>query len=67
MKNSIYNVTLFSESRLFDNVNTLKNENLQLTLVNERIRFSGAESVTTAGGEFLVYTKTSYFHHYNYS
>ncbi|CAH1635674.1 unnamed protein product [Spodoptera littoralis] len=37
------------ESRLFDNVNTLKNENLQLTLLNERIRFTGAESVGGTG------------------
>ncbi|XP_026330408.1 autophagy-related protein 16-1 isoform X3 [Hyposmocoma kahamanoa] len=38
------------QSRLFDNVNTLKNENLQLTLVNERIRFSGADSTGGGGG-----------------
>ncbi|KAG6441351.1 hypothetical protein O3G_MSEX001781 [Manduca sexta] len=38
------------QSRLFDNVNTLKNENLQLTLVNERIRFSGTDSVITGTG-----------------
>ncbi|CAH3981641.1 unnamed protein product [Pieris brassicae] len=38
------------QSRLFDNVNTLKNENLQLTLVNERIRFSNTESVSSGGG-----------------
>ncbi|XP_022826192.1 autophagy-related protein 16-1 isoform X2 [Spodoptera litura] len=37
------------QSRLFDNVNTLKNENLQLTLLNERIRFTGAESVSGTG------------------
>ncbi|XP_045767873.1 autophagy-related protein 16 isoform X2 [Maniola jurtina] len=38
------------QSRLFDNVNTLKNENLQLTLLNERIRFSSTESVLNSGG-----------------
>ncbi|XP_045496823.1 autophagy-related protein 16-1 isoform X2 [Colias croceus] len=38
------------QSRLFDNVNTLKNENLQLTLVNERIRYSNTESVSSGGG-----------------
>lgn len=38
------------QSRLFDNVNTLKNENLQLTLLNERIRFSGTDSVLSATG-----------------
>ncbi|VVC92517.1 unnamed protein product, partial [Leptidea sinapis] len=38
------------QSRLFDNVNTLKNENLQLTLVNERIRYSNTESISSAGG-----------------
>ncbi|KAI5632639.1 autophagy protein 16 (ATG16) domain-containing protein [Phthorimaea operculella] len=38
------------QSRLFDNVNTLKNENLQLTLVNERIRYSGTESVLSGAG-----------------
>ncbi|KOB67912.1 Autophagy-related protein [Operophtera brumata] len=37
------------QSRLFDNVNTLKNENLQLQLVNERIRYTGAESVISGG------------------
>ncbi|CAG9120986.1 unnamed protein product [Plutella xylostella] len=37
------------QSRLFDNVNTLKNENLQLTLQNERIRFSGADSIQPGG------------------
>lgn len=41
---------LFSESRLFDNVSTLKNENLQLTLLNERIKFSNTESVLSSGG-----------------
>ncbi|XP_052739703.1 autophagy-related protein 16-1 isoform X2 [Bicyclus anynana] len=38
------------QSRLFDNVSTLKNENLQLTLLNERIRFSSTESVLNSGG-----------------
>ncbi|XP_063635252.1 autophagy-related protein 16-1 isoform X1 [Cydia splendana] len=39
------------QSRLFDNVNTLKNENLQLTLVNERIRYSTSENgLSSAGG-----------------
>uniref|UniRef100_A0A2A4J6Y3 Autophagy-related protein 16 domain-containing protein n=1 Tax=Heliothis virescens TaxID=7102 RepID=A0A2A4J6Y3_HELVI len=38
------------QSRLFDNVNTLKNENLQLTLLNERIRFSGTDSVLSGTG-----------------
>ncbi|CAH2040520.1 unnamed protein product, partial [Iphiclides podalirius] len=39
------------QSRLFDNVNTLKNENLQLTLLNERIRYTSTESVlANAGG-----------------
>ncbi|XP_038218835.1 autophagy-related protein 16-1 isoform X2 [Zerene cesonia] len=38
------------QSRLFDNVNTLKNENLQLTLLNERIRYSNTESVSSGGG-----------------
>ncbi|XP_049870663.1 autophagy-related protein 16-1 isoform X2 [Pectinophora gossypiella] len=38
------------QSRLFDNVNTLKTENLQLTLVNERIRFSGTDSVISGAG-----------------
>ncbi|XP_053606051.1 autophagy-related protein 16-1 isoform X2 [Plodia interpunctella] len=37
------------QSRLFDNVNTLKNENLQLTLVNERIRFTNTDSVVSGG------------------
>ncbi|XP_041988823.1 autophagy-related protein 16-1 isoform X2 [Aricia agestis] len=37
------------QSRLFDNVNTLKNENLQLTLLNERIRYSTTESVSSGG------------------
>lgn len=37
------------QSRLFDNVNTLKNENLHLTLLNERIRFSGTESTGNTG------------------
>ncbi|XP_060802098.1 autophagy-related protein 16-1 isoform X4 [Amyelois transitella] len=37
------------QSRLFDNVNTLRNENLQLTLVNERIRFSNTDSVVPGG------------------
>lgn len=42
------------QSRLFDNVNTLKNENLQLTLLNERIRFSstdGSPSGASASNE----------------
>ncbi|KAJ8719016.1 hypothetical protein PYW07_016572 [Mythimna separata] len=38
------------QSRLFDNVNTLKNENLQLTLLNERIRFTGTDSVLSGTG-----------------
>ncbi|XP_047531600.1 autophagy-related protein 16-1 isoform X1 [Vanessa atalanta] len=38
------------QSRLFDNVSTLKNENLQLTLLNERIRYSNTESVLSSGG-----------------
>ncbi|XP_013139615.1 PREDICTED: autophagy-related protein 16-1 isoform X2 [Papilio polytes] len=39
------------QSRLFDNVNTLKNENLQLTLLNERIRYTSTETVlSNAGG-----------------
>ncbi|CAH0399165.1 unnamed protein product [Chilo suppressalis] len=38
------------QSRLFDNVNTLKNENLQLTLVNERIRYSNTDSSLSGGG-----------------
>lgn len=38
------------QSRLFDNVNTLKNENLQLTLLNERIRFTGTDSVLAGTG-----------------
>ncbi|XP_052748730.1 autophagy-related protein 16-1 isoform X1 [Galleria mellonella] len=37
------------QSRLFDNVNTLKNENLQLTLINERIKYSNADSVISSG------------------
>ncbi|KAJ0177795.1 hypothetical protein K1T71_006668 [Dendrolimus kikuchii] len=38
------------QSRLFDNVNTLKNENLQLTLVNERIRYTSTDGVIASGG-----------------
>ncbi|XP_068627159.1 autophagy-related protein 16-1 isoform X2 [Battus philenor] len=38
------------QSRLFDNVNTLKNENLQLTLLNERIRYTSTESVLSNAG-----------------
>ncbi|XP_072929193.1 autophagy-related protein 16-1 isoform X2 [Epargyreus clarus] len=38
------------QSRLFDNVNTLKNENLQLTLANERIRYSNTESILSNTG-----------------
>ncbi|XP_073952407.1 autophagy-related 16 isoform X2 [Choristoneura fumiferana] len=38
------------QSRLFDNVNTLKNENLQLTLVNERIRFSSTDTLLSGAG-----------------
>ncbi|CAB3235619.1 unnamed protein product [Arctia plantaginis] len=38
------------QSKLFDNVNTLKNENLQLTLLNERIRFSGTDIVLSSTG-----------------
>ncbi|KAM3966992.1 autophagy-related 16 [Aphomia sociella] len=37
------------QSRLFDNVNTLKNENLQLTLINERIKYSNTDSVVSTG------------------
>ncbi|CAG9579784.1 unnamed protein product [Danaus chrysippus] len=37
------------QSRLFDNVSTLKNENLQLTLMNERMRYSNNESVSSGG------------------
>ncbi|XP_059053618.1 autophagy-related protein 16-1 isoform X2 [Achroia grisella] len=37
------------QSRLFDNVNTLKNENLQLTLINERIKYSNTDNVTSSG------------------
>ncbi|XP_069357287.1 autophagy-related protein 16 isoform X2 [Maniola hyperantus] len=47
--NSFQDIIAF-QSRLFDNVNTLKNENLQLTLLNERIRFSTTESVLNSGG-----------------
>lgn len=46
---------LFSESRLFDNVSTLKNENLQLTLLNERIRFSSTDSVLNSGGLYFIF------------
>lgn len=46
---AFYDIITF-QSRLFDNVNTLKNENLQLTLVNERIRYSGTDSVISGGG-----------------
>lgn len=45
----------FSESRLFDNVSTLKNENLQLTLLNERIRFSSTDSVLNSGGLYFSF------------
>ncbi|XP_028172467.1 autophagy-related protein 16-1-like isoform X1 [Ostrinia furnacalis] len=50
-----YETTAFQDiitfqSRLFDNVNTLKNENLQLTLVNERIRYSSTDNVLSPGG-----------------
>ncbi|XP_013173880.1 PREDICTED: autophagy-related protein 16-1 isoform X4 [Papilio xuthus] len=38
------------QSRLFDNVNTLKNENLQLQLLNERIRYTSTESVLSNTG-----------------
>ncbi|KAL0832082.1 hypothetical protein ABMA28_001568 [Loxostege sticticalis] len=38
------------QSRLFDNVNTLRNENLQLTLVNERIRYSSSDNGLSSGG-----------------
>ncbi|CAB3250708.1 unnamed protein product [Arctia plantaginis] len=38
------------QSKLFDNINTLKNENLQLTLLNERIRFSGTDIVLSSTG-----------------
>ncbi|KAL4711389.1 hypothetical protein ACJJTC_016143 [Scirpophaga incertulas] len=38
------------QSRLFDNVNTLKNENLQLTLVNERIRYANTDNIASGGG-----------------
>ncbi|CAG9787237.1 unnamed protein product [Diatraea saccharalis] len=41
------------QSRLFDNVNTLKNENLQLTLVNERIRYSNTDSSLAGGGNVI--------------
>ncbi|XP_045449306.1 autophagy-related protein 16-1-like [Melitaea cinxia] len=47
--NSFQDIITF-QSRLFDNVSTLKNENLQLTLLNERIKFTNTESVLSSGG-----------------
>lgn len=48
-------ISMFSDNRLFDVTNSLKLENVQLTIQNEKLRLSSFETNVTAGNYSFVY------------